>query len=204
MLEEAVDIIRALFTGDTVTYHGKHFEVTSARLWDIPPTVPPIGVAVSGPESCALAGRRADQMIAIEPDAALGEQFDRAGGTGKPRVGQVAVAYDTDERAAVERAMEQFRWFTGGWRVNAELPLPASFDAASQTVTEDDVTAKLPCGPDVDRHVQAVRQFEQAGFTDIALVQVGAELQPQFIEWAATELLPALRAGTEARAAAAG
>ena len=59
MLEEAVEIIRALWAGGTVTYRGKHFEVESAKVWDLPDTAPPIGIAVSGPASCRLAGRQA-------------------------------------------------------------------------------------------------------------------------------------------------
>ena len=194
MLEEAVNIIRALWTGNAVTYRGKHFEVEAARIWDLPEVAPPIGIAVSGPSSCRLAGRHADAMIAVQPDIALGDMFDGSGGAGKPRIGQIALAYDPDERVAVLRAMDQFRWFTGGWRVNAELPLPASFDQASKTVTEHDVTAQMPCGPDLARHVAGIRQFERAGFTHVALVQVGAESQEQFISWAASDLLPALRA----------
>jgi hypothetical protein len=82
----------------------------------------------------------------------------------------------------------------GQLRVNAELPVPASFDAASRTVRDEDVSAQMPCGPDVDRHVTGIRQFEAAGFTHVALVQVGGDTQERFIAWAATELLPALRA----------
>ncbi len=194
MLDEAVQIIRALWTGESVTFRGKHFDVESAKVWDLPEAAPPIGIAASGPESCRLAGRHADALIAVEPRAELGRMFDEAGGSGKPRVGQIALSYDPDEQTAVERALEQFRWFTGDWTVNAELPLPVSFDGASKTVKREDVSEKMPCGPDVARHVAGVRQFEDAGFTDIALVQVGAETQAQFISWAATELLPALRA----------
>jgi G6PDH family F420-dependent oxidoreductase len=194
MLEEAVEIIRALWEGGSVTYRGSYFDVESAKVWDLPERLPPIGIAVSGPSSCRLAGRLADAMIAVQPDAELGRLFDAAGGSGKPRVGQIALSYDPDEGVAVQRAMEQFRWFTGGWRVNAELPVPASFDQASRTVRPDDVIAKMPCGPDLDRHVAGVREFESGGFTHVALVQVGGETQERFIEWAATELLPALRA----------
>jgi G6PDH family F420-dependent oxidoreductase len=194
MLDEAVQIIRALWTGDTITYRGKHFDVESAKVWDLPDRAPPIGIAVSGPRSCRLAGRHADVMIAVEPKADLGRMFDEAGGSGKPRVGQIALSYDPDREVALTRAMEQFRWFTGGWRVNAELPLPASFDQASRTVTEEDVSARMPCGPALENHVAGIRPFESAGFTHIALIQVGAETQEQFIAWAATELLPALRA----------
>jgi G6PDH family F420-dependent oxidoreductase len=132
-------------------------------------------------------------MIAVEPRPELGQMFDAAGGAGKPRVGQIALAYDPDPQIALKRAMDQFRWFTGNWRVNAELPVPASFDAASRTVREEDVSKQMPCGPDVERHVAGIRAFEKAGFTHIALVQVGGETQEQFISWAATDLLPALR-----------
>ena len=194
MLEEAVEIIRALWAGGMVTYRGKHFEVESARVWDLPGTTPPIGIAVSGPASCRLAGRHADAMIAVEPRAELGRLFDAGGGEGKPRIGQIALSYDPDERAAAKRAMDQFRWFTGGWRVNAELPVPASFEQAARTVRDEDVSAQMPCGPDVRRHVAGVREFEAAGYTHVALVQVGADTQERFISWAAAELLPALRA----------
>jgi G6PDH family F420-dependent oxidoreductase len=132
-------------------------------------------------------------MIAVEPRAELGQMFDEAGGSGKPRIGQIALSYDLDQGIAVKRAMEQFRWFTGGWRVNAELPVPASFDAASKMVRPEDVAAQIPCGPDVGRHVAGIRQFEAAGFTHVALVQVGGDTQEQFITWAASELLPTLR-----------
>jgi G6PDH family F420-dependent oxidoreductase len=192
-LVEAVEIIRALWEGGMVTYRGTHFDVEDARVWDLPDTAPPIGIAVSGSGSCRLAGRQADAMIAVEPRAELGRMFDDAGGSGKPRIGQIALSYDPVRQVAVKRAMDQFRWFTGGWRVNAELPLPASFDAAARTVRDDDVSARMPCGPDVERHIAGIREFEAAGFTHVALVQVGAETQ-QFIKWAATELLPARRA----------
>jgi G6PDH family F420-dependent oxidoreductase len=193
MLEEAVEIIRALWAGDTVTYRGKHFDVESAKVWDLPETAPPIGIAVSGPASCRLAGQHAEAMIAVEPRAELGEMFDKAGGSGKPRIGQIALSYDPDQSVAVKRAMDQFRWFTGGWRVNAELPVPASFDSASKMVRPEDVSAQIPCGPDLERHVAGIRQFEAAGFTHVALVQVGGDTQESFITWATRELLPAIR-----------
>ena len=194
MLDEAVGIIRALWSGDSVTMRGKHFDVESAKVWDLPETAPPIGIAVSGAGGCRLAGKHADAMIAVEPRAELGEMFDRAGGTGKPRIGQIAVSYDPDQDIAVKRALEQFRWFTGGWPVNAELPLPVSFDTAARTVRAEDVRSKMPCGPDVEQHVAGIRAYEKAGFTHLALIQVGGETQEAFIAWAAAELLPALRA----------
>ena len=196
MLGEAVDIIRLLLSGGgaTVNFRGEYFDVESARLWDPPGQPVPIGLAVSGPDSCRLAGARADVMIAVEPDPELGDLFDRAGGQGKGRVGQVAVCYDADRDTAVRRAHEQFRWFGLGWKVMADLPNPDSFEAATQFVTPDQVASSIACGPDVDEHVAKIREYISAGFTEVALVQIGADTQGDFITWAQNELLPALRA----------
>jgi G6PDH family F420-dependent oxidoreductase len=194
MLSEAVDVIGALFEGNgTVNYRGRYFDVETAKLWDLPDERVPIGVAVSGPDSCNLAGRKADVMIAVEPKPELVKMFQRAGGDGKPRVGQIALSYDADRDVAINRAHEQFRWFGLGWKVNADLPNPESFEAATQFVTPEQVAEALPCGPDVDEHVEKIRPFADAGFTEVALVQIGADQQEEFIGWAERELLPALR-----------
>ncbi|MFI6417284.1 TIGR03557 family F420-dependent LLM class oxidoreductase [Streptomyces sp. NPDC050842] len=194
MLDEAAEIIRALFTGEYVTRHGAHFQVDDARLWDVPEVPPPLGIAVSGPASCEVAGRHADVLIATEPKRELLDAFDANGGAGKPRIGQLPVCYGSDREAAVTRAHEQFRWALGGWRVNAELPLPAGFDQASEHTRPEDVAESIPCGDDVDAVVEAVRPFAEAGFTDLALVQIGGAHQLPFLRWAETALLPALRA----------
>ncbi|MEW2393469.1 LLM class F420-dependent oxidoreductase [Streptomyces venezuelae] len=193
MLEEAVEIIRALFTGENVNHEGTHFDVANAKLWDVPDDLPPIGIAVSGERSCALAGRHADLVIATEPKGELIESFDKHGGRGKPRVGQLPVCYDTDKDAAIARAHDQFRWSVGGWPVNSELPGPSGFAGATQFVTKEDMAKQVPCGDNVDDFVEAVRPFAEAGFTEIALVQVGGEQQRPFIDWAEKKLLPALR-----------
>jgi G6PDH family F420-dependent oxidoreductase len=192
MLEDAVAIIGPMLAGETVTHRGRHLSAEAAKLWDCPAEPPPIGIAVSGPESATLAGEHADVMIAVEPRQELGDWFDQAGGVGRPRVGQVAISYDPDEGAARKRAREQFRWFLGGWDVMAELPGPRHFASASDAVTEDDVAEQVPCGADVGAVVDAVREFVDAGFTHVALVQIGAEHQGPFVEWAEAELLPAL------------
>ncbi len=192
-LGEAAQIIRALFGGDYVNFSGRHFEVERAKLFDLPDTPVPIGIAVSGADSISLAADHADCMIATEPDGALVDGFDQAGGSAKPKYGQLPVCYDADGKAARARARQLWRWATPGWHVMSELPDTRAFDAASQLVTEDDITDLVPCGPDTAQHVAAATKFLGAGFTHLALVQVGSDHQDQFISWATDELLPALR-----------
>ncbi|MFE9636370.1 TIGR03557 family F420-dependent LLM class oxidoreductase [Streptomyces sp. NPDC006463] len=192
MLEESVEIIRRMFTGAYLSHHGAHFDVENARLWDVPDKPPPSGTAISGPRSCALAGRYADLVVATEPKAELLRRFDALGGAGKPRVGQLHVCYDTDRDAAVERAHDQFRWTPGGWKVNAELPGPAGFEQASQRTRPPDVAEAFPGGDDADAFVEAVRPCAEAGFTVVAPVQIGGGHQEPSLDWAEPKLLPAL------------
>jgi G6PDH family F420-dependent oxidoreductase len=193
MFDEAVRIISELFGGKYVNFAGQHYRVDSAKLWDVGDPPPRIGIAVSGQQSIELAGKYADAMIAVEPESSLGEQFDAVGGKGKPRIGQVPICWDPDKDKAVERAHDQFRWFGGGWKVNAELPGTAGFAGATQFVRKEDVAESIPCGPDLDAHLQAVREFVDAGFTDVAVVQIGGDTQPEFLDWAEREFLPAVR-----------
>jgi G6PDH family F420-dependent oxidoreductase len=193
MFGEAVEIITRLFAGGYVSTNGEHFRVDSAKLWDLPEARVPIAVAVSGSQSVETFAPIADAMVATDPEADLVSGFDAAAGVTLPKIGQQPISWGPDRDAAITRAHEQFRWFAGGWKVNAELPGTAAFAAATQFVREDDVAEAIACGPDVAAHVEAVRPFVDAGFTHVALVQIDGRTQPDFVSFAARELLPALR-----------
>lgn len=198
MFVEALQIINALLDGGYLTRHGEYYQVDSAKLWDLPQRRVPVAVAVSGAESCNLFAPLADHMIAVEPNAELATMWDAARPGRRPsrRIGQLPICFDPDREAAIARAHEQFRWFGGGWNVNAELSSTAGFAAATQFIRPEDVAEHISCGPDVDAHVAAARPFADAGFTHLALVQIGGEPQYQqpFLDYARDKLLPAMRA----------
>jgi G6PDH family F420-dependent oxidoreductase len=199
MLAEAIEIIRELFEGELVTFRGQHFDVDSARLWDLPEEAVRIAVAVAGDRAVERFAPLADDLIAVEPKAEVITSWNGTAGAtsvgeGARAIGQIPICWDPDEQTAVERAHQQFRWFGGGWNVNADLPTTAGFAAASQFVRPEDVAASIPCGPDLDKIVEAVSAYWEAGFTDVALVQVGDEGQQRFLDEAAGPLLERLRA----------
>ncbi|GAB3622474.1 LLM class F420-dependent oxidoreductase [Mariniluteicoccus endophyticus] len=198
MFAEAIEIIRELLTGELVTWAGEHYRVDSARLWDLPERGVDLAIAVGGDKSLERFSPLADHLVATEPSLELLEGFTRASGRkigpdGARAIGQIPICWDLDAGRAQERAHEQFRWFAGGWAVNADLPTTAGFAGATQFVRPEDVSAQIPCGPDLDAIVEAVRPYWEAGFTDIALVQVGDEGQDRFLEEAAGPLLDRLR-----------
>jgi G6PDH family F420-dependent oxidoreductase len=192
MLVEALEVIHGLFDGGYFNYKGEHFRIDAGKLWDLPSVRTPVAVAVSGTQSVSRFAPLADAMVAVEPDAELCREWDSVRSDSSRKIGQIPVSWDPDRAAAVKRAHEQFRWFGGGWKVNAELPDVSSFAAATAYVTPDDVAASIPCGPDVEPIVRQVRDFAEAGFTDIALVQIGGDHQDGFLEFAQKTLLPAL------------
>jgi len=194
MLQEALQIIRALHSGELTTWEGDYFRVDSARIWDVPDGGVPIAVAVSGEDSVSRFAELGDHAIAVDPDADLVADWDRTHGPGSRKIAQIPICWDTDEAAAVERAHQQFRWFGGGWAVNADLPTPAGFAAASKFVRPEDVAQTIPSGPDLDRIAASVKEYLDAGFTDVAVVQVGDEGQDRFLSEAAEPLLAKLRA----------
>ena len=194
MFREAVEIIKDLFEGGYRSYRGAYFDLESAKLYDRPDPPVPIAIAASGERSVTLAVEYGDALVCADPDGDLVRRYRSIGGEGRPVYGQVALCYDRDRDAAVERAHRLWRWSVTGWKVMSELPAPVNFAAATTTVRPEDVARQVPCGPDVDAVVAAVQRYVDAGFTHVALLQIGhAEHQREFFDWAEKELLPALR-----------
>ena len=190
MLEEAVAIIRELFTGDLVTHDGDYYTLHTARLYTLPEQLPPIMVAASGPMAGEVAGRIGDGLISTAPDSELIDVFRRSGGQG-PRYGMIHVCWGPDEGEAVKTAHRQWVNAAIGGELGQELPLPAHFEQAAKTVRPEDVAELVVCGPDPERHRAQIRQYADAGFDHIYVHQIGPD-QEGFFRFYADEVLPKL------------
>jgi G6PDH family F420-dependent oxidoreductase len=193
MFAEAVEIIDRLFDGGYVTYRGAHLSAYRAKLYDRPDRRVPIAMAGSGKRSLELAARHGDALVAVQPDSDLVSAFDEKAGAGKPKYGQVAVCYGPDAQEAAEYAARLWGWMLPGWAVLSELPGPTGFAAYTRLVGPEDIAEQVPCGPDPEPYVEAVRRYRDAGFTHVALLQIGRDRQDAFFDFAEKELLPALR-----------
>ncbi len=191
MLSEAIDVMKALWSGHEVTYEGEHFVVERARLWDVPASPPPIALAAGGPKTARLAGEKAAGLFSVEARRDFIEAWSDAGGTGG-RYAEVALSWARDEAAAVSVAHARSRYGVLGWKVLVELPTPESFEAAARWVRKEDVAVEVPCGPDPDRHVAAVKEYVDAGYDRIVLNAAGPD-QEGFLSFWKEELGPRLR-----------
>jgi G6PDH family F420-dependent oxidoreductase len=190
-LSEAVDIIQGLLAGELENYRGKYFQLDHARLYDRPDAKPAVAIAAGGTRAARLAGRKGDALVATEPRPDLIEEFVVAGGSG-PRYAEVAMCYAEREEDARQTAHHYFRWAVTGWPVKAELPDTEGFAAASEHVSPEAVAEVVNCGPSVDRHLEAIDRFVQAGYDHLILLQIGPD-QDRFCDLFERELAPALR-----------
>jgi G6PDH family F420-dependent oxidoreductase len=192
MLREALEIIRLLWSGGYHSYRGTHLTLEDARVFDLPEAPPRVAVAIGGPEAAQLAAELGDAIFATEPEAELVEAYRKAGGDG-PRYGEVPLAWAPDEAAAVESAHRLIRFGPTGWKVMSELPNPVNFEAATAFVTPGDVAQTTACGPDPRRHLEVARQFADAGFDHLALLNAGPD-PDGFLDFFSRELAEPLRA----------
>ncbi len=191
MLCEAIDVMRLLWEGGEVSFEGAHLAVDRAKLWDLPARPPAVAVAAGGPKMAQMAGQKGLGLFSTEPSRELLRAWKDAGGKG-PSYVEVALCWARQESEAVRVAHERFAFSLLGWKLNAELPTTSSLEAAASHVRPDEVREQIPCGPDPDRHVAAVRKALDAGFDHPILVGVGPD-QEGFLRFWQQELAPRLR-----------
>jgi G6PDH family F420-dependent oxidoreductase len=197
MLEEAVEVMRKLWSGDFVTHHGAHYTVENARIYTMPAAPPPVYVSGFGEQSATLAGRIGDGYISTMPDTDLLGTFRAAGGAGKPTQAGYKVCWSEDDAAAVATAHRL--WANSGLPGECAqvLPSPRHFEQLSQLVTPDMTRESIAYGNDVQRHVEAFRPFADAGFDEVYISQMGgtdpASSVEGFFRFYRDSVLPELR-----------
>jgi probable non-F420 flavinoid oxidoreductase len=196
-LRECVDIIRALFAGETVSHDGL-VRVDNARLFTRPAQPPPlIGPAVSV-ETAGWVAEWADGLVTVNQPAEKLEQmiaaFQEGGGEGKRLAVQVHLSWARDERTALEIAHDQWRTNVFEPPVCWDLQTVEQFDKAARHVRPEDVRGTVLVSADLGRHAAWLHELADLGFDEIYLHHVG-QSQREFIDAFAEHVLPSLAAG---------
>jgi G6PDH family F420-dependent oxidoreductase len=191
MLEEAIQIIRLLWTGGEHSFDGLYFRVDHARVYTLPAEPPPLYVAAAGPEAAELAARMGAGLISTSPSAETLQAYAGAGGK-STSIGQLTVCWAADESAGRKIAHEWWANAAVPGELGQELPLPRHFEQAVGLVREEDIAEQVICGPDPERHRQAIQKFVTAGYEQVYIHQVGPD-QAGFFEFYKREILPNFR-----------
>ncbi|MGW5462011.1 LLM class F420-dependent oxidoreductase [Streptomyces sp. NPDC003996] len=191
MLEEAIQVMRRLFTGEEVNHQGTHYTVENARLYTVPEEPVPIDISGFGPKATSLAARVGDGYITMMPEEEMVTQFRKGGGGAKPVSGGTKVCYGTDREDCVRTVRRLWYNELLPGEMGQVLPSPRHFEQLRELVTEDMVREKVVCGDDADQHVATLTAFADAGFDRVYVNQIGPD-QKGFFDFYRTKVLPRL------------
>jgi G6PDH family F420-dependent oxidoreductase len=189
MLEEAIEVIRKLWTGEVITLKGEHYRVRHARLYTRPSEPPPILVSGFGPKSVDLAARVGDGYCTTGPDSELISRFRSNGGEGKPVHAGTKVCYGPDEAEARRTVHRIWPNEALPGELAQILSTPEHFEQATSLVTEEMIGESVPCGPDLERHIEMIREHAEAGVDELYVQQVGGGHEEFFAAYA-RDVLP--------------
>jgi G6PDH family F420-dependent oxidoreductase len=189
MLEEAIGLIRRLWSGEIVNHDGRHYHVEHAQLYTLPGRPPPILVSGFGPKAADVAGRVGDGYCITMPDAELISRFRSGGGDGKPVQAGLKVCYASDEAEARQTVRRLWPNEALPGELAQVLPTPEHFEQATELVTEEMLAQAVPCGPDLERHARAIQEYADAGVDELYVHQIGKG-HDRFFEVYAREILP--------------
>jgi G6PDH family F420-dependent oxidoreductase len=188
MLEEAVALIRQLWTGELTSWNGKHYTVDRAQIYTLPEAPPPIIVSAFHEQALALAAKIGDGFATTKPDGDSRKSYIEQGGKG-PTQAAMKCCYGPDADAAADLAHKLWANESLTGTLAQTLSTPAEFEAASELVTKEMVAGSLPCGPDPDVHIKALQAYVDAGFDEIFVGQIGPDQAAAF-EFYQREVLP--------------
>jgi len=172
MLEEAVEVIRALWTGGEVSHYGEHYTVENARLFTLPEEPPPVCVSAYGERAARAAADFGDGFWSVGPRDVV-ETWEDHGGEG-PRFCQLQACVAETEAEAVSTAHELWPNSALPGELSTELATPALFEQATEMVSEDDIReGSIVTDPDPQTHVDAIEAAVDAGYDHVYTMQIG-------------------------------
>ncbi len=176
-MEEALEIIHALFEGERLTAAGTHFTTEGAFLHSRSERRPPIYVSAFGPRAARVAGRHGDGLWTLaDPekvpgliDAYRGAAED-AGREPGEIVLQAAFSWAEDDDAALEGARvwkgaQPQEFFKDKWH-----DPKAMYEEGERQVSDEELRESMIISSDPERHVERIREVEALGATTVALM----------------------------------
>jgi coenzyme F420-dependent glucose-6-phosphate dehydrogenase len=193
-LKESVDIMRALWRGETVTHRGL-VRVEEATLYTRPKTeIALVGAAIT-PETAGWAASWADRLITISqpPDKLkqVVEAWKSNGGENKPMVLKVQLSYEKTDESALAGGHDQWRSNIFGSDMLTELRYPRQFDQAGKYVDPEEIRESVNVSSDPERHLAWLQEYVAMGFQELDLHNVNRK-QEQFIDVFGEKVLPKL------------
>ncbi|WP_330233453.1 glucose-6-phosphate dehydrogenase (coenzyme-F420) [Nocardia sp. NBC_00508] len=203
-LREAVDLMRALWTGDRVDFAGEYYKTVGASIYDVPKGGIPIYIAAGGPLVARYAGRAGDGFICTSGKGmdlyteklmpAVAEGAAKAGRTVDDidRMIEIKISYDTDPELALDNTR-----FWAPLSLTAEqkhsITDPIEMEAAADALPIEQIAKRWIVASDPDQAVEQIKPYLDAGLNHLVFHAPGHD-QRRFLDLFQRDLAPRLRA----------
>ncbi len=145
-----------------------------------------------GSKAVDLAARIGDGYCTVGPDADAVNQFRSKAERGTLVQGGLKVCWGEDEAQARKLVYRLWPNDALPGELAQILPTPQHFEQASTLVSEAELTADMPCGPDIEQHVKAITAYAEAGFDELYVNQIGPDQEAFFAAYR-DRVLPCVR-----------
>jgi coenzyme F420-dependent glucose-6-phosphate dehydrogenase len=202
-LREAVRLIRALWSGERVSFDGDYYRCVDATIYDKPSEAIPIYVAAGGPTVARYAGRVGDGFICTSgkgeelyrdrliPAVDEGLAAARRDGKALDRMIEIKLSWDPDP----DRAIANCR-FWAPLSLTAEQKHgtsdPIELEKLSGELSDEQITSRWIVSSDPDEVVAEVKRYTDLGFDHLVIHGPGED-QERLLRTFADQVLPGLR-----------
>jgi coenzyme F420-dependent glucose-6-phosphate dehydrogenase len=194
-LQQGVEIMRALWRGETVTVSGLP-GANRARIWSLPDEFPAIYGAAISRETAGWMGQWADGLLTVYKSPEVMKDiifaFRDGGGTEKPLALQLLLSWDATTEQAQLNAFDQWRHCAIDPHILGDLQTPEEFDAACQNVLSEDMKQHMLITSEANEIIDHIHTYRELGFESIYLHNAGRN-QREFIDFCRTHILPSFR-----------
>jgi len=202
-MAEAIELMRALWTGDKVSHRGTYYQTRQAKLYTRPKKTIPLYISTMVPNSAYFAGKYGDALITVggeDPETyreILANFEAGACEAGKdpsqmPRMVELGVAYTDDQEEAI--ACRKAYW--AGTFVPAlfteRIYTPEKSEANGKVVGSDTIREGVCISGDPKVHIEFARRYIDLGFNHLIFHSAGPN-QRAFLEGYGRNVLPRLR-----------
>lgn len=180
-LEEAVDFVRLVLTGEEVSRKGKFFQLDRCQLFDPAPNLPML-LGASGPSTAQAAQRLGLGLITLGARPELVDSLPPS----LPRLVQVSVCWDRDKSRALEIAHRLFPEVAMEGNLFTKLATPREYSMQAAEISLNDIDATIVTGPEAEPYRELVRQCLESGYDGVTFHQIGPE-QLGFLDFLSEE-----------------
>jgi len=179
-LEEAIQVMKLLWSGSFVSFKGKYYRLRKANLYTKPSSQPPIFVAASGPTVAEIAGKHADGLLTIPaPEEhyrnvifpALERGAKSAGRDSKyiKRAIEIGVSHDQD----YDKALKSARFWAATllpFVTKYDVFDPREMEEHGSLVGDEQIARRWCIATKPEEHLKHMEKFIKMGFDDIHIM----------------------------------